>query len=130
MTSGQTEAIAHSQTTGTVGQGIERAAAGVHEAIEVLAGFSRPLADQLVSNAHMAVDRVSGLATSAVQLIGVENDALRDAQLKLVESARLCVQEHPLASLSLALVAGFTVDRVLVQGIWQNSATQTDVDGV
>jgi len=115
MTSGQTNLFTHDKSASTVGQGIERAAAGVHEAIEVLAGFSRPLADQLVSNAHLAVDKASGLATSAAQLLGVENDALKDAQLKLTDSARLCVQEHPLASLSLALVAGFTVDRLLLK---------------
>lgn len=122
MTTCQSDSFANDGSANTLGQGIERAAAGVHEAIEVLSGLATPLVAQLVSNAHLAVDKASGLATSAVQVLGVENDVFKDVQLKLADSARLHVQQHPLASLSLALVAGFAVDRLLLQGVKLNGA--------
>jgi ElaB/YqjD/DUF883 family membrane-anchored ribosome-binding protein len=83
-----------------------------------------PAIERVARGAHSAVDRVAGSASSAVERVrsgvqgamGTMSDRMHDLQSNRdvwVDSARERVREHPLATIGVALAAGYLLARIL-----------------
>lgn len=80
--------------------------------------------DRAVQGAHSMVDRVAEKAGPAVDRIrsGVDTasaalesgmDTLSQTQERWVENCRVCVRDHPLASVGVAVAAGILLSRLI-----------------
>ena len=96
----------------TLERGADKATAAAHDAIDLAADATRPAIDSIVSNAHGAVDRAGVAATHAAGAVGVKGDHLNDEGKRLVERAGGYVREHPVASLGVAVAAGYVLSRL------------------
>jgi ElaB/YqjD/DUF883 family membrane-anchored ribosome-binding protein len=85
---------------------------------------SDPAIERVARSAHSAVDRVAGTASSAVErvrsgvqgAVGTVSERMHDLQSNRevwVDSARERVREHPLATIGVALAAGYLLARIL-----------------
>lgn len=70
--------------------------------------------------AHQAVDRAAGAASSVAERLGERVDALaergealRELPESWLEGTRDYVREHPVASLGIALAAGYLLSMIL-----------------
>jgi len=97
----------------TLERTVDKATSAAHETIDTVAGAARPALDHLASNAHGTVDRVGVGAAHAAEALGVRGDQLNDSGKKLVERAGEYVRENPVASLGIAVAAGYVLSRLL-----------------
>jgi len=97
----------------TLVRGVDQATAGAHEKINSVSEAAKPAVDRMATSAHEAVDKVAGVASHAAETLGVRGEQIKSAQDKLVESAREYMHEHPVATLGIAVAAGFVLSRLL-----------------
>ncbi len=97
----------------TLARGVNQAATSAHDALNTVADAARPAVDRMASSAHEVVDRVAGVATQAAESLGVKGDQLMTAQDKIAAGTRDYVREHPVASLAIAVAAGYALSRLL-----------------
>jgi ElaB/YqjD/DUF883 family membrane-anchored ribosome-binding protein len=97
--------------TGAVAQ----ASGSAHHAIDRAADAARPAVDQIASGAHAAVDSLAGAAISAADGIAQRSDQMHGFQQQLTASCRGYMRDQPLASLGLAVAAGFALSWVIRQ---------------
>jgi ElaB/YqjD/DUF883 family membrane-anchored ribosome-binding protein len=64
-------------------------------------------------SAHEAVDRAAAAASSVANRITDTGDALIEMPQNWIEDAREYVREHPLASLGMALAAGYILSMIM-----------------
>ena len=76
-----------------------------------MSNSGKPVVDRMASSAHEAVDKVSNVASHAVETLGVQGDQLTAAEKRLMASTRKYVSEHPVASLAMAVAAGYVISR-------------------
>ncbi len=88
---------------------VNRAAGAADEA----ARKATPAIDRTVNLAHRAVDNVAAAVAPAAEWLNEQATALNMTQKKVVSSARGYVAANPLASLGIALAAGFLISRIL-----------------
>lgn len=100
-------------TGGPTGRTVDHAAGSVHKAIDRAADAARPAVDNLAAGAHQSVDRLAGTAAQAAAAFSATGGQLRDAQSRFTESCRVQVRENPIASLGIAVAAGFLLSRLL-----------------
>jgi ElaB/YqjD/DUF883 family membrane-anchored ribosome-binding protein len=85
---------------------------------------SDPAIERVARSAHSAVDRVAGTASSAVErmrsgmhgAMGTVSERMHDlssTREMWTDNARERVREHPLASVGIALAAGYLIARLL-----------------
>jgi len=98
----------------TLERGADKATAAAHDAIDLAADVARPAIDTVVSNAHGAVDRAGVAATHAAGAVGVKGDQLNESGKRMAERAGGYVREHPVASLGMAVVAGYVLSRLFL----------------
>lgn len=98
---------------GTLADTVDHAATGAHQAIDRTADAARPAVDRLASGAHQAVDKIAGAATHAAESLEHKGDQWCDAQTQLVGTCREFVRENPVATLGIAVAAGFLLSRLL-----------------
>lgn len=72
-----------------------------------------PAVDRVAAGVHDAVDRVAGAATAAAKTVGKKGEQLKAVQQRYIDDCRECVRDNPLASLGVALAAGFLISRLL-----------------
>jgi ElaB/YqjD/DUF883 family membrane-anchored ribosome-binding protein len=63
--------------------------------------------------AHHTIDSMSDAATHAAGAVGGKGDQLQDSGRRVVERAGGYVREHPVASLGIAVAAGYLLSRLL-----------------
>lgn len=97
----------------TLGRGVDRASVGAHDALNQISEAARPAMDRMASSAHGVVDTVTGAATAAVETLGIKGGQLNNAQEKLVATTRTYLREKPIASLGIAVAAGWILSRLL-----------------
>ena len=97
----------------TLVRGVDQVTAGAHDKINTVSDAAKPAVDRVATSAHVAVDKVAGVATQAAETLGIRGEQIKSAQEKLVESAREYMQEHPVATLGIAVAAGFVLSRLL-----------------
>lgn len=85
---------------------------GAHNTINKAADAVRPAVDRIASGAHQAVDRLADVAASAADSLSTRGAQIRDAQEKLTGQARSYVTAHPLATVGIAVAAGFLLSRL------------------
>ena len=113
MEAKETVAATGNDIRSTLVRGVDQATAGAHEKIVSVTDAARPAVERMAASAHEVVDRVAGVATQAAETLGVKGDQIKSAQDKLVDSAREYMREHPVATLSVAVAAGFVLSRLL-----------------
>lgn len=96
-----------------VGRAVDQASSGAHDAIDKASDVARPAVDRLASGAHQAVDKFASVASQAADSLGVKGDQLMKFQERAMEQARGYVRENPVASLGIALAAGYLLSRLL-----------------
>ena len=97
----------------TVGRTVDQAASGAHDAIDKISDAARPMVDRVASGAHQAVDKIAGVAGRAAETLGVKGGQLQDAQVRAMEQCRGYVRDNPIASIGIAVAAGFLLSRLL-----------------
>jgi ElaB protein len=97
---------------GTVGRKIDQAATGTHEAIQRATDAARPTVDRMASGAHRAVDRIADVATQAADTLSVKGGQLHDAQDRLLKNTGMYMRDHPIATVGMAVAAGFLLSRL------------------
>ena len=80
----------HSSSNAILGPAVDRAAAGLHDAVDV----------------------VAGAATAAAKAVDKKGAQLKAAQRRYVDDCREYVRDNPFASLGAALVAGFLISKL------------------
>ena len=63
--------------------------------------------------AHQTIDSMSDAATHAAGTLGGKGDQLHDSGTRIVTRAGGYVREHPVASLGMAVAAGYLLSRLL-----------------
>jgi ElaB/YqjD/DUF883 family membrane-anchored ribosome-binding protein len=92
---------------------VDQASAGAHAVIDKVSEAARPMVDRVASGAHQAVDKIAGAAGQAAETLGVTGEQLKDAQIRAMEQCRGYVRDNPIASLGIAIAAGFLLSRLL-----------------
>ena len=100
----------------TVSRTVNQASAGAHAVIDKVSDATRPMVDRIASGAHQALDKIADAAGQAADTLGVKGEQLKDAQMRAMEQCRGYVRESPLASLGIAIAAGFLLSRLLSWG--------------
>lgn len=104
------EAIGKFDGSNSVANG---AANSVHNTINKAADAARPAVDRIAESAHSAVDRLATVASSAAESLSVRGAQIRDAQERVTTQARSYISAHPLATVGIAVAAGFLLSRLL-----------------
>ena len=99
--------------SGILQQAADLAAARAHEASDEVADAARPAVEQIASGAHQAIDKIASVATQAAETLGVTGEQMKNTQAQALEQCRAYVRDHPLASLGMAVAAGYVLSRVL-----------------
>lgn len=89
---------------------MDQTTTGVHAAIDRASEAARPTVDKITLGAHQVVDQLASSATHAAEALEVKGDQLREAQSQLTERCRIQIREHPVATLGLAVAAGFLLN--------------------
>jgi len=110
-----TETTGTDEAGGTVGRTVDQATSSAHKAIDKASDAARPAVDRVAAGAHQAVDKLAGAATQAADTLDVKGRQLRDAQSRLAENCRVHVRARPIASLGIAVAAGFLLGVLLRQ---------------
>ncbi len=97
----------------TLEHGVDTATVAAHGTIDTVSDAARPALDHLVSSAHGAVDRAGIAATHAAGSVGAKGDQLNASRKRMVDHAGGYVREHPVASLGMAVAAGYFLSRLL-----------------
>jgi ElaB/YqjD/DUF883 family membrane-anchored ribosome-binding protein len=92
---------------------VEQAGTGAHNAIESASDAAHPAVDRVAFGAHQAVDRVAGVAGHAAQSLDLKGEQFKDAQARVLDQCRGYVRANPLASLGIAVAAGYLLSRLL-----------------
>jgi len=101
------------ESSRTAARAVDQASAGAHTAIDKVSDAARPMVDRVSSGAHRAVDKIAGVANRAAETLGVKGGQLKDVQARAMEQCRGYVRDNPLASIGIAVAAGFVLSRLL-----------------
>jgi ElaB/YqjD/DUF883 family membrane-anchored ribosome-binding protein len=69
--------------------------------------------NRLRSGAHEAVDKVANATTQAAEVLNQKGEQFKNVEQQFVENCRGYVHENPVASLGIAVGAGFLLSRLL-----------------
>lgn len=69
--------------------------------------------DKASHSAHKAYDKLADVAGDAAEVLGEKGEQLKKAEQKLMQNCRGYISDNPITSVSIAVVAGFLVSRVL-----------------
>ena len=69
--------------------------------------------DQLRSGAHEAVDKVANATTQAAEAVGQKSEQLKNVKQQFLENCRGYIHKNPVASLGIAVGAGFLLSRLI-----------------
>jgi ElaB/YqjD/DUF883 family membrane-anchored ribosome-binding protein len=99
---------------------LTKTTAGVHAAVNQVtdaakntASKAKPAIDKVAAMAHQAVDRAAASAAPAVDWIGEQGESLNATQKKLVTNTSAYIAANPLVSVSMAVLTGFLIGRVI-----------------
>ena len=98
-----------SSVAGNVGNLSETA----HDKIDQAATSIKPAVDRFARSAHQMVDKVATVASDAADTLGVKADQFNGTQQKLTEQCENYIRENPLASIGIAVAAGYILSKVL-----------------
>ncbi len=97
----------------TVARRIHQAESGAHHTIDKAAAGARPAVDRVAASAHHAVDGAANVANRAAGSLRHKGERLKEARGHVMEYSREHLSKHPVASLSIAVCAGFLLGRMI-----------------
>ncbi len=92
---------------------VERASAGAHNVIAKVSEAAHPAVERLSSGAHRTVDKAASAATQTAAAFTERREKLRQAQTRAMDETRSYVRANPIASLGIAVAAGYLISRLL-----------------
>jgi len=98
---------------GRMAHGVDRAKAGAHHGIDAASDAAGPAVERVVAGAHATVDALGGIATHAAETLDIKGHQLGRTRDRLMKTTGDYVQAHPLASLGMAVAAGYLLSRLL-----------------
>jgi len=100
-------------SAGNVAKSLDNAGARLHGAIDKMSASAVPAVNRVASRAHVAVDQVTQAASGAADSLVAKAGEIQARQSRLTEDCRGYVRENPLASVGIALTAGYLLSRAL-----------------
>ena len=97
----------------TLAQSVDQASTRAHEVIDTVSDAASPLVARIASGAHQAVDTIANVAGQAAESLGISSEQVKQAQARAFEFGRVYVRDHPLASVGIAIAAGYVLSRLL-----------------
>ena len=107
------ERLTPAPSAGSVTRTVDQASTSAHQVIDAVSDAARPLVDRVATGAHQAVDKIANAAGHVADSLGVNSEQLKQAQAQAFEVARAYVRDHPIASVGIAIAAGFVLSRLL-----------------
>lgn len=98
------------EKTDAVERTVDQASTRAHQAIDKASAATRPAVDELASGAHHAVDSLAGSAVHVAESLEGKGEELQALQGRLSESCRTQLREHPIATLGMAVAAGYMLN--------------------
>lgn len=98
---------------GKTAQAVEKATASAHQQIDSAQGAAKPAVDQAAQGAHAAVDKASDMANRSAEAFDRKSEQLGEAKDEFARATEKYVHEHPMASIGMAVAAGFLLSRIL-----------------
>ena len=69
--------------------------------------------DKAANSANEAIDKATRATNKATEALDKKGEQLKNAEQQIVEDCRVYVRDNPIASLGIAVAAGFLLSRVL-----------------
>ena len=69
--------------------------------------------DRLRSGAHSTVDKLANPTTQAAEAVGQKSEQLKNVEQQFLENCRDYIHKNPVASLGIAVGAGFLLSRLM-----------------
>ena len=69
--------------------------------------------DKAAKSAHETVDKFANASNQAAEALGKRGEQLKNAEQQAIEKCRSYVRDNPIASLGIAVAAGFLLSRVI-----------------
>jgi ElaB/YqjD/DUF883 family membrane-anchored ribosome-binding protein len=69
--------------------------------------------DNAFNTAHEAVDKIASAASQAAEALGDKGEQLKNAEHRLMDDCHGYVRANPIASIGIAVAAGFMLSRLL-----------------
>ncbi|MDD5274399.1 MAG: DUF883 domain-containing protein [Methylovulum sp.] len=69
--------------------------------------------DNALNTAHEAVDKIANAASQAAEVLGEKGEQLKNAEHRLMDNCHSYVRTNPIASIGIAVAAGFMLSRLL-----------------
>lgn len=69
--------------------------------------------DKASTAAHEAVDKIAGATNKAAEAIGEKGEQIKNAEQYFLSNCRAYARTNPVASLGIAVAAGFLLSRLL-----------------
>ena len=110
---------------GAKSSGINQTASGLHDKIDQVSESARPTVDRAASSAHETVDHLADMASHAAETAQMKTEEFKEMQARFMENATQYVQTHPMASLCIAIAAGFLISKMMSSGTHSSSHHQS-----
>lgn len=68
--------------------------------------------DKLTNAAEEAGEKIAGATRQAAETLGEKSEQFMEAEERFLKECRSCIREHPLASVGIALAAGFILSQL------------------
>jgi ElaB/YqjD/DUF883 family membrane-anchored ribosome-binding protein len=94
---------------------VENTSSSIHNAIDHTSDAIHPAVDQVVSGVHKAVDKLANVASQAADTLELKSGKIKEVQSRFNEGCRTQIRYKPLATLGVAVAAGFLVSWLLRQ---------------
>ena len=104
---------ATNESIGGLAQAVDTVSARAHDGVDRVSGAVYPAVDRLSAGAHRSVDDIATAASRAAETFDTRRIQMEDARVRVTAQCRDYVRENPLASVGLALAAGFVVSRLV-----------------
>jgi ElaB/YqjD/DUF883 family membrane-anchored ribosome-binding protein len=98
---------------GATAETVDDASRSAHRVIDQAINAAHPAVENLGAGAHHTVDRLTAAATHTAEQIDRTGGQLRDAGSRMSNSVRTQLREQPIASLGIAVAAGFALSWLL-----------------
>ena len=98
---------------GKMARTLERATTGAHSLIDKVTDAAHPALDRISSGAHRSVFRAADAATHTAAAFSVKREQFRHARVRTMEETRDYVRANPILSISIAVAAGYLINRLL-----------------
>lgn len=108
-----TSPAATAKSNGALARAVDTVSAEAHDGVDRVSAAVHPAVDRLAVGAHRSVDDIAVAASRAAETFDTKRMQVKDARVRVTAQCRDYVRENPLASVGLALAAGFVVSRLV-----------------